>query len=115
LVRSIRTSRTCPQVLHGTHLFDSNFLQLVEKSVIKQFSYISFRAKFSVFDADKFGGRSMNNVGNWVMGAASAIMAVGGLFVASVATSDISYYGGLGFFVFAVLLTYLFIKVSTGD
>ena len=68
-----------------------------------------------MFDANNLGGSSMNNVGNWVMGAASAIMAVGGLFVASVASSDISYYGGLGFFVFAVLLTYLFIKVSTGD
>ena len=55
----------------------------------------------------------MNNVGNWVMGAASAIMAVGGLFVAATAGSGVAYYGGLGFFVFAVLLTFMFIKVST--
>lgn len=55
----------------------------------------------------------MNHFGNWVMGAASAIMAVGGLFVAANSSGGVGYYGGLGFFVFAVLLTFLFIKIST--
>lgn len=55
----------------------------------------------------------MNHLGNWIMGAASAIMAVGALFVASTAGSGVAYYGGLAFFVFAVLLTFLFIKIST--
>ena len=55
----------------------------------------------------------MNHMGNWIMGAAAAIMAVGGLFVAATAGHGVAYYGGLGFFVFAVLLTFLFIKIST--
>ena len=55
----------------------------------------------------------MNHVGNWVMGGCTAVLAVGGLFVASTAGSGVAYYGGLGFFVFAVLMVFLFIKVST--
>ena len=57
----------------------------------------------------------MNHLGNWVMGATCALMAVGGLFIASGASNDVAYYGGIGFFVFAVLLVFLFIKVSTGQ
>ena len=55
----------------------------------------------------------MNHVGNWIMGAVSAIMAIGGLFVSAISGSGVAYYGGLAFFVFAVLLTFLFIKIST--
>ena len=48
----------------------------------------------------------MKQVGNWIMGAATAIMAVGGLFVAANAGHGVSYYGGLLFFVFAVLFVF---------
>ncbi|MBT5048518.1 MAG: hypothetical protein HOM58_08435 [Rhodospirillaceae bacterium] len=55
----------------------------------------------------------MNHVGNWVMGGVTALLAVGGLFVAATAAEGVPYYGGLLFFVFAVLLVFMFIKVST--
>ena len=55
----------------------------------------------------------MNNVSNWVMGAVTALLAVGGLFVASTAGEGVAYYGGLLFFVFAVLMVFMFIKIST--
>ena len=56
----------------------------------------------------------MKQVGNWIMGAATAIMAVGGLFVAANAGHGVSYYGGLLFFVFAVLFVFHIIRVSSG-
>ncbi len=55
----------------------------------------------------------MNHVSNWVMGGITALLAVGGLFVAATAGQGIAYYGGLLFFVFATLLVFMFIKVST--
>ncbi|MBT5459321.1 MAG: hypothetical protein HOK82_22205, partial [Rhodospirillaceae bacterium] len=48
----------------------------------------------------------MNHVGNWVMGGVTALLAVGGLFVAATAAEGVPYYGGLLFFVFAVLLVF---------
>lgn len=54
----------------------------------------------------------MNNVSNWVMGAVTAVLAVGGLFVAATAGQGVAYYGGLLFFVFATLMVFMFIKVS---
>lgn len=55
----------------------------------------------------------MNHVGNWIMGGVTALLAIGGLFVASTAAQGVAYYGGLLFFVFAVLVVFMFIKVST--
>lgn len=54
----------------------------------------------------------MNHVSNWVMGALTAAMAVGGLFVASNAGEGVAYQGGLLFFVFAILLVFHLIRVS---
>jgi hypothetical protein len=54
----------------------------------------------------------MNNVGNWIMGGVTALLAVGGLFVAATAGQGVAYFGGLLFFVFAVLLVFLFIRIS---
>jgi hypothetical protein len=54
----------------------------------------------------------MNHVGNWVLGFFTAAFAVGGLFVAARGGEGVSYWGGLGFFVFAVLFVFLLIRVS---
>lgn len=54
----------------------------------------------------------MKQLGNWIMGAATAGMAIGGLFVASNSGDGIPYYGGLLFFVFAVLFVFHLIRVS---
>lgn len=56
----------------------------------------------------------MQNTGNWVLGAFSAIMAVAALFVASHAGHGVAYYGGLGMFVFCILFVMNLIRVSTG-
>ena len=45
----------------------------------------------------------------------TAVMSVGGLFVASNAGSGVAYYGGLLFFVFAVFFVMLLVKVSYDD
>lgn len=47
---------------------------------------------------------------SWLLGAATTVMAVGGLFVASRAGHGVGYYGGLVFFGFAVLFVMLLIK-----
>ena len=54
----------------------------------------------------------MNHLGNWVMGAVMAVMAVAGLFVAAKAGHGVAYYGGLLFFLFALAFVFLLIKVS---
>lgn len=54
----------------------------------------------------------MNNFSNWIMGFCCAIMAVAGLFVAARAGVGVAYWGGLGFFAFAVLFVFMLIKVS---
>ena len=54
----------------------------------------------------------MNHMDNWIMGAVTALLGVGGLFVASNAGHGLAYYGGLLFFVFAILLVFHFIRVS---
>jgi hypothetical protein len=54
----------------------------------------------------------MTHVGNWVLGAATAGMAAGGIFVAARAGHGIAYYGGLVFSAFAVLFILLLIKTS---
>tara|TARA_Y100000588_G_scaffold90211_2_gene97005 strand:+ start:667 stop:846 length:180 start_codon:yes stop_codon:yes gene_type:complete len=55
----------------------------------------------------------MKQLGNWIMGAVTAIMAVGGLFVAANAGYGVAYYGGLLFFLFAVLFVFHLIRVSS--
>lgn len=54
----------------------------------------------------------MNHMGNWVMGACTLILGICGLFVAARAGHGVGYYGGLGFFLFAVFFVFLMIKVS---
>ncbi len=54
----------------------------------------------------------MNHMGNWIMGAVTAILGVCGLFVAATAGQGVAYYGGLMFSVFAVLLVFYFIKIT---
>ncbi len=54
----------------------------------------------------------MNHVGSWVLGAVTALMAVGGLYVAARAGHGMVYYGGLIFSAFAVLFILLLIKTS---
>jgi len=54
----------------------------------------------------------MGNLGNWILGAATAIMAVGGLFVAARAGAGVAYYGGLLFFLFGTGFIFYLIKVT---
>jgi len=54
----------------------------------------------------------MNHIGNLIMGVVTALMAVGGLFVAARAGHGLAYYGGLIFSAFAVLFILLLIKTS---
>lgn len=52
---------------------------------------------------------------NWVLGSVTAVMGVAGLFVSSRAGHGVAYYGGLLFFLFAVLFVILLIKVDYDD
>ena len=52
---------------------------------------------------------------NWVLGSVTSVMALGGLFVASHVGYGVAYYGGLLFFVFAVLFVMLLVKVGFDD
>ncbi len=54
----------------------------------------------------------MKQLGNWIMGATTAVMAVGGLFVAANSGHGVAYYGGLLFFLFAVFFVFHLIRVS---
>lgn len=54
----------------------------------------------------------MNHFGNWVLGFVTCVLAVGGLFVAARGGEGVPYWGGVGFFLFAVLFVFLLIKVS---
>ncbi len=54
----------------------------------------------------------MGHVGNRILGAAAAGIAVGGIFVAARAGHGIAYYGGLVFSAVAVLFILLLIKSS---
>ena len=49
------------------------------------------------------------------MGAVTAVMAIGGLFVAANAGHGVPYYGGLFFFLFAILFVFHLIRVSFDD
>ncbi|MGB0575045.1 MAG: hypothetical protein ACPGPC_02650 [Alphaproteobacteria bacterium] len=54
----------------------------------------------------------MKQLGNWIMGAVTAVMAVGGLFVAANSGHGVPYYGGLLFFAFAIFFVFHLIRVS---
>ena len=54
----------------------------------------------------------MKQLNNWVMGLATTIMAIGGLFIASNSGSGLAYYAGLVFFLFAVLFIFYLIRLS---
>ena len=60
-------------------------------------------------------GSSMKQLGNLIMGAVTAVMAIGGLFVAANAGYGVPYYGGLLFFLFSVLFVFHLIRVSFDD
>ncbi len=53
----------------------------------------------------------MNNVSNWVLGFAAAVLGVAGLFVAR-GGQGIGYYGGMVFFVFCMIFIMRLIKTS---
>lgn len=54
----------------------------------------------------------MENFTNWVLGFASIVMGIGGLFVAARAGEGLGYYGGLAMFVFAVGFVFFLIRTS---
>lgn len=54
----------------------------------------------------------MNHVENWIFGALTAAMGIGGLFVAAREGHGLAYYGGLAFAAFAVLFVMLLVKAS---
>ena len=57
----------------------------------------------------------MNNVGNWIMGGVMLVLAIGGLFVASVAGHGFGYWGGLLFYAFSIWFIFRLIQVSFDD
>ena len=54
----------------------------------------------------------MDNFSNWILGFATIVMGLGGLFVAARAGVGLGYYGGLAIFVFAVLFVFMLIRTS---
>jgi uncharacterized membrane protein len=51
-------------------------------------------------------------MGNWVLGSVTAVMGVCGLYVSSHTGFGVAYYGGLLFFLFAVLFIFHLIKIG---
>lgn len=54
----------------------------------------------------------MENFSNWILGFASIVMGIAGLFVAARAGEGLGYYGGLAMFVFAVAFVFILIRTS---
>jgi ABC-type spermidine/putrescine transport system permease subunit II len=54
----------------------------------------------------------MENFSNWILGFASIVMGIGGLFVAARAGEGLGYYGGLAMFAFAVAFVFILIRTS---
>lgn len=54
----------------------------------------------------------MENFSNWILGFASIVMGLGGLFVAARAGEGLGYYGGLAMFVFAIGFVFFLIRTS---
>ena len=54
----------------------------------------------------------MQGTGNWILGGLIAIFGIVGLFVSSGAGTEqpVAYFGGLAFFIFAMLFILLLIK-----
>jgi hypothetical protein len=57
-------------------------------------------------------GEAVNNVGNWVLGATSAVLGVAGLFVSARAGHGVGYVGGLIAFLFCTGFVLYLIKTS---
>ena len=54
----------------------------------------------------------MNNVGNWVIGAASALLGTAALFVSAKAGHGVGYFGGLAIFLFCAVFVLYLIKTA---
>ena len=54
----------------------------------------------------------MGNVGNWVLGGCSLVLALCGLFVSSHAGAGVGYYGGLFMFVICIMFIWHLIRTS---
>jgi hypothetical protein len=52
----------------------------------------------------------MGNASNWVLSGLVALMGLAGLFVAARGGHSMPYWGGLAFFLFAVLFVFYMIK-----
>ena len=59
-----------------------------------------------------FKDKKMNNIRNCIMGGVMFVLAICGLFVASIAGHGLGYWGGLLFFVFAIWFVFRLIQVS---
>ena len=69
----------------------------------------------SSIEVCNIGVVQMNNVSNWIMGGVMLVLAIGGLFVASVAGHGFGYWGGLLFFAFSIWFIFRLIQVSFND
>jgi hypothetical protein len=51
---------------------------------------------------------------NWVLGGVSAVLGLGGLFVAARAGAHepVGYYGGIGFFLVSLMIVFFFVKLA---
>jgi len=66
----------------------------------------------SLLEASHFKGQRMNNIRNCIMGGVMFVLAICGLFVASIAGQGFGYWGGIIFFVFAIWFIFRLIQVS---
>jgi len=54
----------------------------------------------------------LNNVGNWILGAAAAALGTAGLFVSAKSGHGVGYYGGIAIFLFCSGFVLNLIKTS---
>jgi hypothetical protein len=54
----------------------------------------------------------MEDTARWIWSGFTGLMAILGLFVAAGATNPVGYWGGIGFFVFAVLFILYQVKLA---
>jgi hypothetical protein len=54
----------------------------------------------------------LNNVGNWILGAAAAALGTAGLFVSAKSGQGVGYYGGIAIFLFCSGFVMYLIKTS---
>jgi hypothetical protein len=58
------------------------------------------------------GASVVGDIGSWVLGGLTAILAVAALFVAAGADGAVGYYGGLGMFAFGVLFIFILMRAG---